>query len=237
LGVERVEEFVAERFPNAAVARLDRDIGRKKGAIEEIFARLRSGEIDVLVGTQMVAKGLDFPRVALVGVVVADVGLNLPDFRASERTFQLLAQVSGRAGRGNVPGHVVIQTFSPENEAIRRTANHDYEGFYESVIEERRKAKYPPFVRLVNIVLGGKDRGVVQSDAELVKRRVASLFCHAEVLGPADCALERLAGNWRMHVLVKLPLEVEVAPLSHLMSEWRSATTTLTIDVNPYSLM
>jgi len=237
IGVERIEEAVRAEFPGVNIARLDRDVARRKGAVEEIFAQLRSGEIQVLVGTQMVAKGLDFPRVALVGVVVADIGLNLPDFRASERTFQLLAQVSGRAGRGDVPGHVVIQTFNPENEAIRRTETHDFEGLYHSIIEERKRAKYPPFVQLVNVVLSGPERGAVQSAALRLRDSLANAFERAIILGPADCPLERLAGNWRKHLLVKLPVGEDVAPLAVAQEEWRSATVKLAIDVDPYALM
>ncbi|MBV6458479.1 MAG: primosomal protein N' [Fimbriimonadaceae bacterium] len=237
IGVERIEEAVRTEFPDATIARLDRDVARRKGAVEEIFAQLRSGEIQVLVGTQMVAKGLDFPRVALVGVVVADIGLNLPDFRASERTFQLLAQVSGRAGRGEVPGHVVIQTFNPGNEAILRTETHDFEGLYHSLIEERKRAKYPPFVQLVNVILSGPERGAVQSAALHLRDRLAGAFDKAFILGPADCPLERLAGNWRKHLLVKLPVGEDVSPLAAAQEEWRSATVKLAIDVDPYSLM
>lgn len=236
VGTERVEETVAELFPAATVARLDRDIARKKGALEDIFARFRSGEIDILVGTQMVAKGLDFPNVTLVGVVAADLSLNIPDFRAGERTFQLLSQVSGRAGRGQAAGHVVIQTFNPLHPAVACAQEHDFVRFYEGALEERREARYPPYCRLVNVVFSGQSRfGVVQATAEAA-HRLASLE-HCEILGPADCALERLQNRWRRHILVKLFEDAAPESVGAALAGIETNDLQVLLDVDPYMLM
>lgn len=236
IGTEKVEEAVARRFPEARVARLDRDVARKKGALEETLAGFRSGDLDILVGTQIVAKGLDFPSVTLVGVIAADVSLNLPDFRASERTFQLLSQVAGRAGRGIHPGEVVIQTFNPTHLAITTAQSHDYPAFYESLREERRAAGYPPFRRLVNIVLSGPSRDVlVHASAEI--RDILATRESIEILGPVDCAMERIQNRWRRHLLLKLPAETAVAPIGEALADYHVKGVQIVIDVDPYSLM
>ncbi len=236
VGTEKVEEAVREAFPNAVVARLDRDIARKKGALEEVLAQFRSGEIQVLVGTQMVAKGLDFPNVTLVGVVAADVSLNLPDFRAGERTFQLLSQVAGRAGRGHKPGDVVIQTFNPDHVALRTAQTHNFLDFYESLKAEREAAAYPPFRRLVNIVLSGQNRSAVLAASEALARLLANVS-GAEPLGPVDCVLERLKDRWRRHVLVKLPANYGVQAIGEAILGFRAPGVQLVVDVDPYNLM
>jgi primosomal protein N' (replication factor Y) (superfamily II helicase) len=235
IGTEKVEEHVASLFPQARVARLDRDIARKKGALDDILARFRAGEIDVLVGTQMVAKGLDFPNVTLVGVIAADMSLNIPDFRASERTFQLLSQVAGRAGRGSSPGHVVIQTFNPGHVAIVCARDHDYISFYEEMREERRQAGYPPFQRLINIVGSGQDRAKVQRLLDDSAAALADLP-HAQILGPTDCAIERIESRWRRHLLIKLSPEAELAEIGARLAGLGSRDTPLAIDVDPFSL-
>lgn len=234
IGTEKVEEAVAEMFPAARVARLDRDIAKKKGALEDVLTRFRGGEIDVLVGTQMVAKGLDFPNVTLVGVVAADLSLNIPDFRSSERTFQLLSQVAGRAGRGATAGEVVIQSFNPENRAIVSASTHEFIEFYEALIEERKEVGYPPFRKLVNIVFSGVSRSKVVAEAESAStllRKVPGL----EVLGPVDCALERLQGRWRRHILLKLQRDSKL-DLTGLLGAWESDVQVV-VDVDPYSIM
>lgn len=239
-GVERVEEAVFDVLPEATVGRLDRDVARKKGALEETLALFRSGTIDVLVGTQMVAKGLDFPRVTLVGIVAADLALNMPDFRASERAFQVLSQVAGRAGRGDHPGRVFIQTFSPESPAIVCARDHDFLRFYEQVIVERRQARYPPFTRLVNLVLQGEDRKAVALAAGEVREIVASTLGvqgPPTLLGPVDCVIERLASRWRRHLLLKLLRTEEVKAVGRALEDFEHRGIQLTIDVDPYSLI
>jgi primosomal protein N' (replication factor Y) len=230
-----LEESVTALFPEAQVARLDRDIARRKGALEETLAAFRSGDIQILVGTQMVAKGLDFPNVTLVGAILADMSLNIPDFRSSERTFQLLCQVAGRSGRGQAPGTVVVQTFNPEHPAVRAARTHDYLTFYESLLVERRDAQYPPFRRLVNIEISGEARGAVVRAADEAFRRLRHVT--QEILGPVDCAIERLAGRWRKHILLKLPPYGEVAPVGEALSGFAPDGVQVTVDADPYSVM
>ncbi len=201
-GTERLEEELAALLPTARIARMDRDSTARKGAHEALVRRMSAGEIDILVGTQMVAKGHDFPGVTLVGVVSADQALNLPDFRSAERAFTLLTQVAGRSGRGGVPGRVLFQTWSPEHYALQSAAGHDYAGFYEQEVQMRRELGYPPFGFLVNLVFSGVD-------AARVGRAAAQLVAalpeepEVEVLGPAPCPLARLRGKARVQVLLK----------------------------------
>jgi primosomal protein N' (replication factor Y) len=236
VGTEKVEEAVSLTFPGVAVARLDRDVAKKKGALEETLARFRSGDVKVLVGTQMVAKGLDFPNVTLVGVIAADTSLNIPDFRSSERTFQLLSQVAGRAGRGVSPGEVLIQTFNPEHVAVVCAKTHDFLSFYRATRQEREEALYPPFTRLVNLVFSGEDLEQVRSASDEAGRMLQELP-DAMVLGPVECAIERIQGRWRRHILVKLPLDAHVQEIGTLLKEQQHKNVLLTIDVDPYSLV
>ncbi|MCC7230829.1 MAG: primosomal protein N' [Fimbriimonadaceae bacterium] len=240
VGTEKVEEAIAELFPDARCARLDRDIARKKGALEGILAAFRSGDLDILVGTQMVAKGLDFPNVTLVGVIAADISLNIPDFRSSERTFQLLSQVAGRAGRGSRPGEVVIQTFNPTHVAVLTAQTHDYPAFFESLRLERRQVEYPPFCRLVNVVVSGESReAVLQATAEMTNRIQAALTPEdrATLLGPTDCPLERLNGRWRRHLLVKLARDRSPSVIGNALKGLSQKGIQTIVDVDPYSLM
>lgn len=236
VGTEKVEEAVAETLPGARVARLDRDITQKRGALEEVLAAFGSGAIDVLVGTQMVAKGLNFPGVTLVGVIAADLSLNIPDFRASERTFQLLSQVAGRAGRGSRPGEVVVQTFHPSHIAVQAAQSHDFLQFYEAVVEERKEARYPPFRRLVNVVVSGEDRKAVGKHADTVKAALAQVR-GVQVLGPTDCAIERLNNQWRMHVLAKLEPNTDVRAIPLTVLEEGPKGVQTVVDVDPYSMI
>jgi len=210
LGTEQVERVVAETFPEARVARMDVDTTTGKWAHQRILERVERGEIDVLLGTQMIAKGLDFPRVTLVGVVNADVGLNLPDFRASERTFQLLSQVAGRAGRGSLGGEVIIQTSLPDHYAIRAAVTHDYETFAARELQERKGPSYPPWVRLVNVVVSSPDRRLAAATADdaaaRVRRRLGEMAGDSravDLVGPAPSPIERLHGRWRWHFFLR----------------------------------
>ncbi len=236
-GSEKVEEFLKDQFPEARVARLDRDIARKKGVLEETFALMRAGEIDFLVGTQMVAKGLDFPGVTLVGVILADTALHLPDFRASERTFQLLSQVAGRAGRGQKPGSVYIQTFSPDHPALIYAQKHDYLSLYEGLLEEREFVGYPPFNRLVNVLFTGPSRTELIRFSGEVGKQLAEAMPAADILGPVDCSLERLNNLWRRHLLVKAPLDADLSPIGKLLDLLDSGKITVTADVDPYTML
>jgi primosomal protein N' (replication factor Y) len=212
VGTQQLERLVAERFPQARTARMDLDTTTAKWSHHRILGAVQRGEIDVLVGTQMIAKGIDFPEVTLVGVIDADLALHLPDFRAAERTFQLMAQVAGRAGRGDRGGRVIVQTRQPEHHALVFAARHDADGFLEAERRLRENPPYPPTVSLVNLVVSGQAEAEVQQRAasladwcgELADRHGLALT----VLGPAPCPMSRIKDRWRWHVLLKGPADV-----------------------------
>ncbi len=208
-GTQRVEEELAEVFPDARVLRMDLDTTGRKNAHQCILDAFGRGEADILIGTQMVAKGLDFERVTLVGVVDADTGLLLPDFRSAERTFQLLMQVAGRAGRGALRGEVILQTRSPENAALQHAAAHDFLGFLRTELPDRRALGYPPFGRLVGIEFKGPDERGVQQVAERWTRLLRQQAGAAEVLGPEPAFIGRVKKQYRFHTIVK------AAPTQH----------------------
>jgi primosomal protein N' (replication factor Y) (superfamily II helicase) len=211
LGTEQVERIASETFPGARLARMDVDTTSGKWSHQEILGRVERGEVDILLGTQMIAKGLDFPRVTLVGVVNADVGMHLPDFRASERTFQLLSQVAGRSGRGTLGGEVIIQTSLPEHYAVRAAVTHDFEAFAQRELAERERPRYPPHVRLVNVVLSSPDQATAAGSAEAavawLRPRLASSARRGadpvELVGPAPAPIEKLHARWRWHFLMR----------------------------------
>jgi len=208
LGTQQVERLLLERYPYARVARMDVDTTSGKWAHADILDRVGRGEIEILLGTQMIAKGLDFPNVTLVGVIDADVGINMPDFRASERSFQLLSQVAGRAGRGPKGGDVVIQTRVPAHHAVRCAVTHDYHAFVRTELPTRVKPPYPPNVRLVNIVCSGLEETATASlalDAAKWLTRLIDARAKDQVtlIGPAPCAIDRIKRRWRWHVLLK----------------------------------
>ena len=203
-GTERVEAEVKRVSPGARVARLDRDAIRRRGSLTSLLTRFRDGDIDVLVGTQMIAKGHDFPRVTLVGVVSADVGLGVADFRASERTFQLLTQVAGRAGRGEQPGEAIVQTLYPDHYSIQLARQQDFPAFYERELKFRRQMGYPPFISLVNTVVRSRTFAGAMDDADyLVGQLRRSEGKGLHVLGPAPAPLGKLRGEYRAQLLVK----------------------------------
>jgi primosomal protein N' (replication factor Y) len=203
-GTERVAEEVQAALPGARVERLDRDRARRRGVVAQTLAAFEKGEIDVLVGTQMIAKGHDFPRVTLVGVVDADVGLGIPDFRSAERTFQLLTQVAGRAGRGEAAGEVILQTYMPDHYALGHACEQDYDSFFEREMEFRRTMGYPPVAALVNVIVRATDaaKGAVEADA-LARALRASAGGRYRVLGPAHAPLARLRNEHRFQILLK----------------------------------
>ena len=211
-GTERLQEQVVAMFPHANVARLDRDTSARKGAQREILAAFHRGESDVLVGTQMVAKGHDIPNVTLVGVIAADLGLHFPDYRAGERTFQLLTQVAGRAGRGEDPGRVVIQSFLPDHYAIALAQTHDYASFYREELARRKPHGYPPYRSLLQVTLAAAEDAVVRRAAEDLARVPGQLqgleeARSVEVLGPAPCAIPRVRDRFRWQLLLLGPAE------------------------------
>jgi primosomal protein N' (replication factor Y) (superfamily II helicase) len=203
LGTQQVERLLTERFPSARIARMDVDTTTGKWAHAEILDRVGRGEIDILLGTQMIAKGLDFPNVTLVGVIDADVGINLPDFRASERCFQLLSQVAGRAGRAHKPGRVFIQTRLPTHHAVRYAVAHDYASFVREELGGRQAPPYPPTLRLANIVVSGTDESATARFAEETTAWLKRLPSAVKVIGPAPCPVERIKNRWRWHAVLK----------------------------------
>ena len=208
VGTEHVERLLSELFAGARIARMDLDTTSAKWSHHEILGRVERREVDILLGTQMIAKGLDFPDVTLVGVINADVGLNLPDFRASERTFHLLTQVAGRAGRGPLGGEVIIQTSLPGHYAIGFAITHDYDGFAARELAERAEPAYPPHTRLANVVFSGQDELAVQEGADAALGWLGGLFKAQsiegiELIGPAPCPIDRIRRRWRWHLVLK----------------------------------
>jgi len=244
VGTQQVETFIGGRFPRARVARMDVDTTGAKWSHHRILDAVGRGEVDILVGTQMIAKGLDFPRVTVVGVVDADVALNLPDFRAAERTFDLLTQVAGRAGRGPLGGKVLVQTRQAQHPAIRFAAQHDVRGFATAELAERRDPPYPPHVALANLVLSGVSEDAVADAAVALGRWLHALAAArpesgAVVLGPAPCPIERIRGRWRWHLLVKAPDAPRLTQLVTYVADRAPARsgTRLVVDRDPASLL
>lgn len=238
-GTERVEAEINALWPRTRVARLDRDTARPRGAVPALLARVARGEVDVLVGTQMIAKGHDFPRVTLVGVISADVGLGLADFRAAERTFQLLTQVAGRAGRGEMAGEAVIQTLYPDHYSIQHACRQDYEAFFADEIRYRRAMRYPPIVALVNAIVRAPTFAQAFQDAS----EVAAELRHAghgryRVLGPAPAPLGRLRGEYRVQLFLKGARRAAMreALLAALRSR-KQLRKRVTVDVDPLSVL
>jgi primosomal protein N' (replication factor Y) len=239
MGTERLEEEISRCFPEARIARMDRDTTSRKGAHHQLVRKMMAKEIDILIGTQMIAKGHDFPAVTLVGVLNADTALNLPDFRSAERVFSLLSQVAGRAGRGDRPGRVMIQTYAVDNYALEHVVSHDYHGFAALELSQRQALDYPPFGHLVNLVLSGNDQGRVNHAAEQLSAALISGRPDAEVLGPAPCLLPRLRNKHRVQILLKAkqrePLRRLIGQLNQLRSKIQAGVV-LTIDVDPVDM-
>ena len=213
VGTQRVEAAVRKIFPGARVERMDSDTTGAKDAHAQILGKFRRGDIDVLVGTQMIAKGLDFPNVTLVGVVLADLSLQMPDFRAAERTFQLLTQVSGRAGRGDVPGEVLIQTYSPFHPAVQCARNADCDTFFDQEIEMRREMRYPPFTRLTTVLFKGRDEAAVEACAkDFAGQLKAQLPAGVRLSGPAPAPLAKAKGYHRAQFMLFAPAVRDYAP-------------------------
>jgi primosomal protein N' (replication factor Y) (superfamily II helicase) len=240
-GSERVENELHEYLPTARITRLDRDSAGAKGAFENILSDFRGGVIDILVGTQMIAKGHDIPNVTLVGVVLADIGLSIPDFRAAERTFQLLTQAAGRAGRGDIPGRVVIQTLNPEHYAIRFAADQDYEGFYQKEIEFRKWLRYPPFAAFANVLVRAEKQEEALRMATQLGYLLAPPPAGIRVMGPAEAAVLKVKSEFRYQILIKAArrsaLRDILKKLRSFAEKERWKATSLVIDVDPLSLM
>lgn len=235
-GTEKVAETARELFPGARLLRWDADTTGRRGAHDRLLAAFAGGQADILIGTQMIAKGLDLPRVTLVGIVSADTSLHLPDFRAGERTFQLLTQVAGRAGRSTLGGRVILQTYRPEVAPICHAARHDYAGFYAQELDFRREGAYPPYRRLVRLEYRSRSsersaREATERVARLLRARIDNLgLDQTEVVGPAPAFFARLGGAWRWHLVIKARSPGELFEGLDLGPGWR-------IDVDPVDLL
>jgi primosomal protein N' (replication factor Y) len=242
MGTEKVEATLAKLFPRARVQRMDSDALKRKEDYRRILGDFRTGKTDILVGTQMIAKGLHFPNVTLVGIIYADLGLHVPDFRAGERTFQLLTQVAGRAGRGDVEGEVFVQAFTPFHPAIQYARRHDFTGFYEQEIEFRQQLKYPPVGRIALLLLKGRNEEKVKLSAAHVKREIekrAGGVADLIIAGPAPAPLARAETKYRYQILMRTR---HITKLSPVLAELTGALSlpegvNMTIDIDPVNLM
>lgn len=236
-GTQRVEAELKKQFPGARILRMDLDTTKRRGAHHGMIDAFEKREADILIGTQMVAKGLDFPGVNLVGVMNADMGIHFPDFRATERTFQLLMQVSGRAGRKNKQGEVVIQTYNPEHFSIACAGTQNYDLFYEKELYARKMLRYPPFSSLVNVVVSAPSFLEAKKEAEAVKKaalaHVRNLY---EILGPAPCHLSKIKDRFRYHVLMKLNTLQDISDI-HSVFQKKKTGANVSVDVNPVNML
>jgi primosomal protein N' (replication factor Y) len=241
MGTESLEKLVLEHFPSARTLRWDADTARFKGAHDLILDHFTQHRSDILIGTQMLAKGLDLPLVTLVGVILADISLNLPDFRAAERTFQLVTQVSGRAGRSSLGGRVVLQTFSPDHYAIRYAAAYDFEGFKATELDYRKKLRYPPFSRMLKLEYRHPNPVVLQNQVMLQKEQLMAWIEEAdlrqtELIGPAPCYYEKRAGQYRWQILIRGINPGKLLEI-HPPSDWTLGGVTLHVTVDPTTLL
>lgn len=244
IGTEKVESEMARLFPQASIARMDRDATSKRGSHGRILSEFKKHGIDILVGTQMIAKGLDFPRVTLVGVVNADVTLNLPDFRASERTFNLLTQVAGRAGRGQEGGQVIIQTYAPQHYAILSASKHNYEKFYQEEIKSRKQLSFPPFMYMIKLTLRSRNEKKAVDASHTLKTflvnefSTTSLAKNIEIVGPAPSPISKVRGFFRWNILLKgKERSTMCEALRRALGSFRKpAGVILTVDVDPISM-
>ncbi len=244
-GTERLENEIKKAFPDIRTARMDRDTTVRRGAHTRILKAFERGEYDLLIGTQMITKGHDFSKVTLVGVISADTSLNLPDFRAAERTFQLLTQVSGRGGRGSEKGYVVIQTFNPDHYAILRAKNHDYPGFIQDELKIRKSLDYPPFSRLINLQLSSlkEDRGRMEAEelghrARIWNQKESGSFAAVEIIGPAEAPISRIKNRYRWQILLKSEnLHALHSLARHLTSSDKNGALDIKVDIDPFSFM
>ena len=235
VGTQKVEEELNNLFPNARVLRMDFDTTSRKGMHEEMINSFKNHEYDILLGTQIVTKGLDFSNVTLVGVINADTSLNIPDFRSSENTFSLLSQVAGRSGRSSKTGKVVIQTYNPDHYAISFAKNHDYLGFYNKEMEIRRILKYPPFYYLCFIRISGKDPNYIFGEANKIKRSLDRNLLHTSILGPSTCSVFKVNNIYRYGIILKYKKEDNLKViLEKILDHYKSnSNIKIDIDFNP----
>ena len=239
-GTQRVESMIEKTFHGKNIFRLDQDSARRKDSAKELIERMSDGSIDILVGTQMVAKGFDFKKVDVVGVILADIGMNLPDFRASERIFSLLSQVAGRCGRGDNPGRVIVQTLDPANELLRLMSESDYDAFYEKELNMRKMLSYPPFSRIARFLVRGTDEAKVIEGADRVAAivREKSKGLSAVILGPSPAPLSKIGGNFRHHLIVKSRESSHLRDIARAAYEkYGRSDPYLEIDIDPFDML
>lgn len=238
-GTQKLEEYLLSLFPGVRLERLDTDAASRRNVVQECLGRFLAGEIDVLVGTQMIAKGLDAPRVTLVGVLQADHGIALPDFRASERTFALLTQVAGRAGRSDLKGRVYFEAMDPHNEILKLAAAQDYESFYKREIAFRRDARYPPFCRLIRLLYRSEEEGTAETAAQSLLAALSSKKIDGmTILGPSPAPIEKIHNKFRWHILIKAPrIEPVRTALADVLEKLPRTRAHLEIDFDPVDLL
>ncbi|NLO22664.1 MAG: primosomal protein N' [Syntrophomonadaceae bacterium] len=241
-GTQKVEEEIKQLFPQAKIARLDLDSSKAVGVQEQVLRGMKTRAIDILIGTQMVAKGLDFPAVSLMAILNVDAMLNLPDYRAGERAFQLIVQAAGRAGRGELPGEVVIQTYNPDHPIIGWAVAHDYEAFYKSEIEHRKLLNYPPFTNIMRLVLSSRDETAADQAARNIQRQLCDLIDAREedidILGPAPCPLFKLRNRYRQQIIIKCDNMLLLKSIGErLLYQGKRKGCRLAIDINPLNML
>ncbi|MBO8158520.1 primosomal protein N' [Thermosyntropha sp.] len=243
-GTQRVEEELKRLFPEAKIKRLDIDISRRREEQKNILKAMQNKEIDILIGTQMIAKGFNFPAVSLVGIIDADGMLNLPDFRAGERAFQLIVQAAGRAGRGGIPGEVVIQTYQPDNHIVNLAARQDYIGFYYEEIKQRKLLDYPPFTNILRMVASSLNQNVCEEEAQNLVQYINEIIDakedRLEILGPAPCPIMRLRNRFRYQVIIKCENILLLRSIGRHVVKNRikfSSDVRIEVDINPLVLM
>ena len=239
VGTQKIEEELNKIFPNNKIVRMDYDTTSKKGMHEAIIESFKNHEYDILLGTQMVAKGLDFPNVTLVGVINADTSLNIPDFRSSENTFSLLDQVAGRSGRSLKEGKVIIQTFNPDHYAIKLVEKHNYLEFYNEEMQIRRKLKYPPYYYLCNIRISGKDTNYLLTEANKIKRSLERNLTSTIILGPSNASIFKMNNTYRYNILLKYKKDDSLIPLLNKILEHYKINSKVKIDIdfNPSQML
>ncbi|MHB8139341.1 MAG: primosomal protein N' [Smithellaceae bacterium] len=241
-GTQKLEKEIESLFPGAQICRMDSDTTARKGTQEEILYALEQKKIDILVGTQMITKGHDFPFITLVGVISADTALNMPDFRAAEKTFQMLTQVAGRGGRGTARGRVIIQTFNPQHYALQHTKTHDYKSFYSDEIEFRKALQYPPFSRIISLRLSSGKKDALMETAQEIGREARKLATRygnaAEIIGPSESPLAKIRGEYRQQMLIKgRDSKILHSIATELMEKHDTSAVKITIDVDPENFM
>lgn len=245
-GTQKIEDIVQNTFPDSSIVRIDMDTSRTAFNLKNSISRFAAGDIDILLGTQMIAKGLDFENATLVGIINADTGLFLPDFRSGERLFQLIYQTAGRSGRRKKPGEVIIQTYNPENSVIKFSSSLDIESYYKMILDERSSLKYPPYSWLAKLEFSAKDKNTLNKTINKIYRYLKPPYKGLEILGPVDCYYEKLRNKFRMQIVLKSYKSVDPNGeklnkyINENMSNWNSlnySKSKISIDINPASLL